>query len=138
VLRTAGLDRFNLSSLASLDLTVRGARAAYGLELPDGIANVLIDQLTCARAQSLLLNTWSTFSQLIMGRVGMQHANLVGWTRDLAPADQKRIGVTVAFWRTNRWAEHFGATLNPVVRARPLTGVPKRAESGAPKTRQMR
>ena len=117
VLRTAGLDRFNLSSLSSspIDSAARGARAAHGLELPDGIANVLIDQLTCARAQSLLLNAWSTFSQLVMGRVGMQHPDLVGWTRDLAPADQRRVGVGVAFWRTNHWAEKFGAKLNPVV-----------------------
>ena len=121
VLRTAGLDRFNLSTLSSreIDGAVRGARAAHGLQLPDGIADVLLDQLTCARAQSLLLNAWSTFSQLVMGRVGMQHPDLVGWTRDLAPADQRRVGVAVAFWRTNHWAEKFGAKLNPVRAIKP-------------------
>ncbi|MEC8818324.1 MAG: hypothetical protein VXX30_04495, partial [Planctomycetota bacterium] len=71
-----------------------------GERVMGGFGTVLLDQLTCARASSLLLNAWSTFSQLVMGRVGMQRAELVGWTRDLSPADQRRLGVRVDFWTT--------------------------------------
>ena len=72
-----------------------------------GIATVLFDQLTCARAQSLLLNAFSTYSQLIMGRVGMQHAGAIGWTRDLTPQQQRRTGVSVEFWQTQYWATRY-------------------------------
>ena len=52
-------------------------------------------------ARLLLLNAYSTFSQLVMGRVGMNSAR-VGWTRDLTAAAQKRLGVRVWFWRRER------------------------------------
>ena len=65
---------------------------------------MLLDQLTCARARWLLLNAFSTYSQLIMGRVGMQHPDVIGWTRDLTAQQQRRTGVSVEFWRTQYWA----------------------------------
>ena len=68
---------------------------------------MLFDQLTCARAQSLLLNAFSTYSQLIMGRVGMQHADAIGWTRDLTAQQQRRTGVSVEFWQTQYWATRY-------------------------------
>ena len=68
---------------------------------------VLLDQLTCARAQWLLLNAFSTYSQLIMGRVGMQHPDAIGWTRDLTAQQQRRTGVSVEFWRTQYWATRY-------------------------------
>ena len=78
--------------------------AAFGRP---GIATVLLDQLTCARAQWLLLNAFSTYSQLIMGRVGMQHPDAIGWTRDLTAQQQRRTGVSVEFWRTQYWATRY-------------------------------
>tara|TARA_B100000795_G_scaffold269198_1_gene257914 strand:- start:475 stop:795 length:321 start_codon:yes stop_codon:yes gene_type:complete len=78
--------------------------AAFGYA---GIATVLLDQLTCARAQSLLLNAFSTYSQLIMGRVGMQHPDAIGWTRDLTAQQQRRTGVSVEFWQTQYWATRY-------------------------------
>ena len=55
----------------------------------------------------MLLNAFSTYSQLIMGRVGMQHADAIGWTRDLSAQQQKQVGVSVEFWKTKYWAEKF-------------------------------
>ena len=56
-------------------------------------------------AKLLLLNAYSTFSQLVMGRIGMDSVTIkhkvarVGWTRDLTATAQKRLGVRVWFWR---------------------------------------
>ena len=70
--------------------------------LPAPIASVLLDQLVCARASHLVLNAFSTFSQLVMGRIGLEHAQTVGWARDLNEAQQRAVGVTVLFHRRTR------------------------------------
>ena len=98
----AGIDLDGNDSYRSGRLS-QGA-AAFGYA---GIATVLLDQLTCARAQSLLLNAFSTYSQLIMGRVGMQHPDAIGWTRDLTAQQQRRTGVSVEFWQTQYWATRY-------------------------------
>ena len=68
---------------------------------PD-LAATLLDQLVCARASHLVLNAFSTFSQLVMGRIGLEHAQTVGWARDLNEAQQRAVGVTVLFHRRTR------------------------------------
>ncbi len=47
----------------------------------------------------LLLNAFSTFSQLVMGRIGLRHARALGGVRDLSRKQQRQLGVKVAFWR---------------------------------------
>ena len=47
----------------------------------------------------LLLNAFSTFSQLVMGRIGLRHGQSLGWLRDLSKSQQQAHGVTVSFWR---------------------------------------
>ena len=59
---------FNLSTLA----TFRGEVAAAHLEgLPPGMLAVLLDQLVCARSDALILNAFSTFSQVRRARARM-------------------------------------------------------------------
>ena len=41
-------------------------------------------------------------SQLVMGRIGLEHAQSVGWARDLTEAQQRAVGVTVLFHRRTR------------------------------------
>lgn len=94
------LRRFNLSSLQ----TFGGLLADAKLPLPPTLAAILVDQLTCARASTLLLNAFSTFSQLVMGRIGLRHPlgherYELGWVRDLTRRQQARLGVSVTFWR---------------------------------------
>ena len=78
-----------------------------------------------ARAESLLLNAFSTYSQLIMGRIGLQHPDKLGWTRELNAAQQQQVGVRVEFWKTKYWEQRFGEKLrgNP---ANPNQGGEKR------------
>jgi hypothetical protein len=42
---------------------------------------------------------YSTFSQLVMGHIGMAHPLQVGWTRSLNSKQQKALGVTVQYWK---------------------------------------
>ena len=80
------LRRFNLSS------RFRRLAASWPTQLPPPtLAAILVDQLTCARASTLLLNAFSTFSQLVMGRIGLRHPlgherYELGWVRDLTAA----------------------------------------------------
>lgn len=96
----ASLRHFNLSTLATFAPLLREAR----LPLPPTLAAILLDQLACAHASTLLLNAFSTFSQLVMGRIGLRHplghpSIELGWVRDLTKRQQARLGVNVAFWR---------------------------------------
>ena len=93
--KMASLRRFNLSSLATFEPLLRQAL----LPLPPTLAAILIDQLTCARASVLLLNAYSTFSQLVMGRMGLRRPKQLGWVRDLTKRQQAQLGVKVSFWR---------------------------------------
>ena len=104
-LQRPALRPFNLSSLAAHADVIRAAAhpGTGGVHLPDGIGSVLLDQLVCARASHLLLNAFSTFSQLVMGRMGMARPDVVGWARDLNDEQQRRLGVSVGFWRTDYW-----------------------------------
>ena len=43
-----------------------------------------------ARASRLLLNAYSTFSQLVMGRVGLR-SERVGWNRELNTEQQRQL-----------------------------------------------
>ena len=42
-----------------------------------------------------------------MGRVGMQYADTIGWTRDLTPQQQRQTGVSVEYWKTQYWAKRY-------------------------------
>ena len=97
-LRGEALRPFNLSSLGDFEPWV----GRLAPRLPAPIASVLLDQLVCARASHLVLNAFSTFSQLVMGRIGLEHAQTVGWARDLNEAQQRAVGVTVLFHRRTR------------------------------------
>ena len=59
----------------------------------------VVDQLVCARASALLLNVFSTFSQLLMAHIGMRRPERVGFVRDLSELVQRDLGVHVDFWR---------------------------------------
>ncbi|EOD12444.1 hypothetical protein EMIHUDRAFT_104301 [Emiliania huxleyi CCMP1516] len=59
----------------------------------------VVDQLVCARASALLLNVFSTFSQLLMAHIGMRRPERVGFVRDLSELAQRDLGVHVDFWR---------------------------------------
>lgn len=107
-LQREALRPFNLSSLASHGDAIRAAvshASPDSVQLPAaGIREVLLDQLVCARAESLLVNAFSTFSQLVMGRIGMSRPEVgIGWTRNLSAVQQKQLGVTVGFWLTDHW-----------------------------------
>ena len=93
---------FNVSSLASLkasgafDAPMRESLKA----LPSGLLDVLLDQLVCARAEHLVLNIFSTFSQMMQTRIGLDHADVVGgWTRDLSTRQQAALHLDVRYWR---------------------------------------
>ena len=93
---------FNVSSLASLkasgafDAPMRESLKA----LPSGLLDVLLDQLVCARAEHLVLNIFSTFSQMMQTRIGLDHADVVGgWTRDLTTRQQVALHLDVRYWR---------------------------------------
>jgi hypothetical protein len=89
------LRRFNISTLATFEKILRDVHSP----LPPALTAILVDQLTCSRAQVLLLNAYSTFSQLVMGRIGLTHADALGWVRDLTRKQQHRLDITVIFWR---------------------------------------
>lgn len=86
------------SSLATFQASVIGPAR---LAVPPEIAHVLIDQRVCASAPLLLLNAWSTFSQMVIGRVGLAN-RAIGWARDLNLAQQTRAGVKISFLKKMR------------------------------------
>ena len=86
---------FNVTTLATFEPLLRQAL----LPLPPALSAILVDQLTCARSKRLLLNAFSTFSQLVIGRMGLTHRDTLGWVRDLSRQQQQALGVSVAFWR---------------------------------------
>ncbi|KAL3905215.1 MAG: hypothetical protein SGPRY_010992, partial [Prymnesium sp.] len=87
-LNSPSLRRLNLSTLSSF-YSIVDSNAPH---MSTAVRDVLVDQLVCSRANMLLLNAYSTFSQLVMGRMGMEASSRVGWTRDLSASDQKRLG----------------------------------------------
>ena len=95
---------FNITSLATFQHVLSEA----SLPLPPALAAILVDQLTCAHASRLLLNVYSTFSQLVMGRLGLRRRGVrgaaLGWVRDLTKKQAAALGVTVAFWRREETA----------------------------------
>ena len=91
--RMASLRQFNVSSLDDFN------EMLSSLPLPTALSAILVDQLACSRARVLLLNAFSTFSQLVMGRIGLSHPRSLGWVRDLSQQQQRQLGVTVSFWR---------------------------------------
>ena len=147
VLRHPALGGFNLSSLSSFAPMI----AAAALPLPARLAAVLLDQMVCAQAEHLLLNVFSTFSQvppraltpprhvpapprpvppctrpvpatsirprtppspthssphptpypaqMLLTRVGLDHAPRVGWTRELDEETRRGLGLDVQYWR---------------------------------------
>ena len=85
---------FGLSPLAAFSSTVR----AHALPMPDAIAATILDQQVCSHARHFVLNIFSTFSQLVMGLIGLRHPR-IGYVRDLTPQQQRTLGVNVTFWR---------------------------------------
>ncbi len=85
---------FGLSPLAAFSSTVR----AHALPIPDAIAATILDQQVCSHARHFVLNIFSTFSQLVMGLIGLRHPR-IGYVRDLTPQQQRAAGVNVTFWR---------------------------------------
>ena len=78
---------------------------AHALDVHPAVRDVLLDQLVCSRAGTLLLNAYSTFSQLVMGRIGLDAPAQVGWTRELSSAVQKRLGVRVRYWMREQFVK---------------------------------
>ena len=68
--------------------------------MPPRLRDVLLDQLVCARADFLVLNIFSTFSQMMQTRIGLDHPEAGGWTRDLSPRQQAAMHVDVQYWRS--------------------------------------
>ena len=71
---------------------------AHALPIPDAIAATILDQQVCSHARHFVLNIFSTFSQLVMGLIGLRHPR-IGYVRDLTPQQQRAAGVNVTFWR---------------------------------------
>ena len=88
-LRGEALRPFNLSSLADFEPWV----GRLAPRLPAPIASVLLDQLVCARASHLVLNAFSTFSQLVMGGSGSSTADGGLGARPQRGATGERVGV---------------------------------------------
>ena len=65
------------------------------LPFPPALIGAVLDQLVCSHAQYLLVNGWSTFSQLVMGHIGLRYPRRIGWAQDLTPRDQNLVGVVV-------------------------------------------
>ena len=93
--RMPSLRRYNVSSLATFEPLVHAAE----LPLPPSLAAILLDQLTCAHAQVFILNAFSTFSQMVVGRVGLRHPRTLGWLRDLTRRQETSLGIHVSYWR---------------------------------------
>lgn len=69
------------------------------VNVSDQLLAPLLDQLVCSRARWLVLNVFSTFSQLTMGFIGLRASSAIGWVRDLSREAQLRAKVNVTFWR---------------------------------------
>ena len=68
--------------------------------LPRGLRDTLLDQLVCARSSHLVLNVFSTFSQMMLTRIGLDHPDEAGgWTRSLDAEQQRALGIDVDYWR---------------------------------------
>ena len=93
-LRAPEFANLSLSSLADHTALVDAA----DLGMPADLAATLLDQLVCARARTLLLNIYSTFSQLVMSHIGMRRGGL-GFVRDLDHTQQRVAGVRLTYWR---------------------------------------
>lgn len=72
---------------------------ASALPVPRKLLEPLLDQLVCSKASWLVLNVFSTFSQLTMGFIGLRLGPEVGWTRDLTEEEQRLAKVNVTFWQ---------------------------------------
>ena len=92
------LEPFRMASLASFGSELEQLVAASSL--PKGLVSVLLDQMVCARSQHLLLNIWSTFSQMMLTRIGLDHPKTGGWARGLTDRTKRRLGLDVSYWRT--------------------------------------
>ena len=104
-LRQPLLQPFNISCLTDWQWHIEfGVAKRFPLppNLPQGLHDVLLDQMVCSRADHIMLNIFSTFSQMMLTRIGLDHPNLVGWTRELGTYQQELTGVTVDFWKTLR------------------------------------
>ena len=128
----ASLRRFNLSTLMVAPLLDEASCRCRPPSRPSS------DQLACAHATTLLLNAFSTFSQLVMGAlgapsVGPSHHEL-SWVRDLTKRQQVRLGVSVVlaarrFSEEGAWCDlaHLvrGQKRDTSGRARARAGLPR-------------
>ena len=60
-------------------------------------SHAVLSLVLLEQAPHMLLNAYSTFSQLIMGRIGLRRPAQLGWTRKLSPKQQAEVGVSVSF-----------------------------------------
>eukprot|EP00966_Prymnesium_polylepis_P134905 3117849-Prymnesium_polylepis.1 len=89
----------SLRSATAAEPTTSDAVAALRARLPPELLAVLLDQLVCAKARVLLLNVFSTFSQMVLSRVGLLHPHELGWVRDVTRTQQRQLGIEVRFLR---------------------------------------
>ena len=95
---SAALRNLNLTLLSDVDEGVDEALHSEA-KLPREVGRELVDQLVCAGAPTLLLNAFSTFSQLVLARIGMHHALRIGWVHELSLEQQGAVGVRLAYLR---------------------------------------
>ena len=72
----------------------RAAPQSGDSQLAAALADVVLDQHVCARADYFLLNVFSTFSSLVAMRVGLRRG--LGYVRALSGERQSKIGVQVS------------------------------------------
>mmetsp|Transcript_7023 Transcript_7023/g.19781 ORF Transcript_7023/g.19781 Transcript_7023/m.19781 type:complete len:221 (-) Transcript_7023:333-995(-) len=106
VFTSASLHQINVSKLQrwasriqQLESTVGGVIISSQGEVQKSALGAIIDQLVCSRASYLLLNIFSTFSQMVIAHIGVRHSEKIGFVRDLTLSQQGALGVHVDFWR---------------------------------------
>ena len=99
-LRQPLLAPFNVSTLTTLRWQLHFAMAGVPEPaLPAALRDTLLDQMICARSDLLVLNIFSTFSQMMLTRIGLDHPERVGWARDFPISAQRALGIEVDYWR---------------------------------------
>jgi len=98
-MRSIGALRSNSSHSTVAGPTPWDILAQLDTSLPHDLLFVLIDQLVCSRARVLLLNAFSTFSQMVLARIGLTHPDVLGWVRDITSSQQQDVGIELQYYR---------------------------------------
>ncbi len=98
ILHEPVLAPFRVLALSNFTDLIRRAE----LPIPAQLLYPLLDQLICSHASTMLLNVYSTFSQMAMGHSGLRYGAHLGWKRSLTRSDQDRLGVEVLYWMRKR------------------------------------